>query len=699
LPAAGGSPGAPVAPSHDLRAVLRLRAFRRLWTALTLSSLGDWLGLLATTALASELSAGSYQAQSFAVAGVFILRLLPAVLLGPFAGVVADRLDRRWTMVVCDCGRFAMFLSIPLVRTLPWLYVASFMIEALSLFWIPAKEATVPNLVPRHRLEAANQLSLVTTYGSAPVAAALFTLLSLVAGVLGSRISYFTTNSVDLALYFDAATFLFSAATIAGLREIPAPRRSQGEAVPSVFRTVVDGWRFVGQNPTMRGLLVGMLGAFAGGGAVIGLARTYVHDLGAGDSGYGVLFGTVFVGLAGGMLGGPRLLADFSRRRLLGLSICGAGLSLGAVALVPNIVIVVFFAACLGAFAGVAWVTGYTMIGLEVDDAIRGRTFAFVQTMVRVTLVVVLAVTPVIAGLIGRHTFAPTKDVALSYNGAAITMLLAGLFALGVGIVSLRVMDDRPGVPLGRDLLAAVRAGRDVHGRSLGGFLLAFEGGDGTGKSTQVERVAGWLRAQGHEVVLTREPGATPLGARIREMLLDPANGQMSARTEVLLYAADRAQHVEQVIRPALHRGAIVVTDRYMDSSVAYQSGGRAVAAGDVVRVSRWATDALRPDATILLDLAPEVAQARASGPVDRLEAEPEEFHARVRRTYLEMAARDPLRYHVVDASASADAVFAVVRHHLEPVLPAPKGGPPPAPQQRAAPVRAERAGPVSGAR
>ncbi|HSR25908.1 MAG TPA: MFS transporter, partial [Candidatus Eisenbacteria bacterium] len=374
-----------VNPEHDLRGVLRIPAFRKLWTALSLSSFGDWLGLLALTALAGTLAGHNYASANLAIAGVFILRLAPAVVIGPLGGVVADRLDRRWTMVVCDVLRFALFASIPLVGTLWWLLVATFLIEAASLVWIPAKEATVPNLVPRERLETANQLSLFTTYGSAPVAAAVFSGLALFTGMIDNLVH--GLNQVDLAIYFDALTFLVSAITIFGLKEIPPRLRAgQAEAHPTVVRTLVDGWRFVGKTPLVRGLVAGMLGAFAAGGAVIGLARTFVGDLGGGVPGYGLLFGTVFCGLAAGMFFGPRLIPDFSRRRLLGLSITAAGVSLALLALIPNIVVAVLVTLVLGAWAGVAWVTGYTLIGLEVADEMRGRTFAFVQTMVRVVL-------------------------------------------------------------------------------------------------------------------------------------------------------------------------------------------------------------------------------------------------------------------------------------------------------------------------
>ena len=268
---------------------------------------------------------------------------------------------------------------------------------------------------------------------------------------------------MELALYVNAATFLVSAATIVRLTDIP-PREVTAAASrgTSVWRTLVEGWTYVGRTPLVRGLVVGMLGAFAAGGAVIGLARTFVTDLGAGDPGYGLLFGTVFLGLALGMFLGPRLLPDFSRRRLFGLSIVAAGLSLSLLALIPNMVIAVLVTLVLGAFAGVAWVTGYTLLGLEVADELRGRTFAFVQTMVRVVLVLVLAVAPLLAAAFGQHEIQVTDAMVLTYNGAAITFLLAGLLAAVLGIVSFRHLDDRRGVPVAADVAAA------FHGEAVG---------------------------------------------------------------------------------------------------------------------------------------------------------------------------------------------------------------------------------------
>ncbi len=156
----------PAAPAQsESRSVLAIPAFRKLWQAMAFSSFGDWLGLLASTALAQQLAGGDYAKANFAIAGVFIVRLLPAVILGPFAGVIADKFDRRKLMIVCDVLRFSLYLSIPIVGNYFWLYTASILVEIVTLFWSPAKEASVPNLVPKSKLESANQVSLLAAYG------------------------------------------------------------------------------------------------------------------------------------------------------------------------------------------------------------------------------------------------------------------------------------------------------------------------------------------------------------------------------------------------------------------------------------------------------------------------------------------------------------------------------------------------------
>ncbi|MCW2678747.1 MAG: dTMP kinase [Frankiales bacterium] len=667
----------PAAPLRSgPRAVLRNSTFRKLYTALVLSSFGDWLGFLATTALATQL-VDSFQGKAYATGGVLVFRLLPAVLFGPLAGAFADRWDRRWTMVICDVLRFLLFLSIPLVgsvadrsTSLVYLLIASFLIETVSLFWIPAKEASVPNLVPREQLEGANQLTLIATYGSAPVAAAVFALLSLLSRALGSGFEYFRTGPVDLALYVNAATFLFAAVTVYRLRDLPSPARHErvaGAKPPSVIASLTEGLRFMGRTPLARGLLVGMLGALAAGGAIIAQGKLFAESvLGGGDAAYGLLFGSMFLGIAAGVALGPRAMGDLSRRRVFGPSIVGAGAALIFMSLVPNLFLATVATVLVGAFAGVAYVVGITLLGLEVEDELRGRTFGLVQSLMRIDLLLVTATTPFIAGVIGTRE----GPLGISINGVSVTLLVGGLLAATVGVVSFKQMDDRPGVPLRRDLKKRLQRRPTV--RRHGGTFVALEGGEGAGKSTQLRLLEQWLTARGHDVVVTREPGATATGKRIRALLLDPATGSLAPRAEAMLYAADRAQHVAEVVRPALDRGAVVLTDRYVDSSLAYQGAGRELAVDEVKRLSQWATDDLRPDLVVLLDVDPVVGLQRAGDAPDRIEAESLDFHRRVRDGFLHLAEDDPERYVVVAADQAREQVFAQVRARLEEFLPTP---------------------------
>jgi dTMP kinase len=646
--------------------VLSNKPFRRLWIALSLSSFGDWLSILALTALAGSLTKGT--AENYAIGGVLVVKLLPALIFGPLAGAVADRFDRRITMVVADVLRFGLFLSIPLVGRLDWLYIATFLIEVVTLFWIPAKEATVPNIVPKDQLERANQISLTSTYGSAPVAAAMFSVLALIAKMLFSQ----EQQQANLALYINAVTFLISAATIFSLREIPTRRGAV--SVPSILKQIVAGWKFVGSTALVRGLTIGIIGAFAAGGAVIGIAKVYVKALGGGDAAYGVVFGMVFVGMAVGMFLAPRILEEFSRRRLFGLAIIGAGVALALIAIIPNLVIVALLTALCGAGAGIAWVIGYTLIGLEVEDNVRGRTWAFLQSLVRVVLLLVVAAVPFIAGVVGDHRLhLPGKNI-YRFDGPNAVLLIAAALAMIVGLVAYRHMDDRKGVPLVRDFLAALRGERYVmeeDGREHGVFI-ALEGGEGAGKTTQARLLSIWLRDQGFDVVMTREPGSTKMGMRLRALLLDKQSSGLSSRAETLLYAADRAQHVAEVIQPALRRGAIVVTDRYVDSSLAYQGAGRELKVSEIAEVNRWATSGLVPDLTIVLDVPADVGLTRFASPADRIESEPREFHERVRRGFRALAEAEPHRYLVIDGTQSQAEISRKIHDRVRAILPDP---------------------------
>lgn len=205
------------------------------------------------------------------------------------------------------------------------------------------------------------------------------------------------------------------------------------------------------------------------------------------------------------------------------------------------------------------------------------------------------------------------------------------------------------------------------------GLFITLEGGDGSGKSTQATLLGEWLSDRGHTTVRTREPGGTEVGLEVRELVLHH-RGHITPRAEALLYAADRAHHIATLVRPALARGEIVIQDRYLDSSVAYQGAGRVLDAVEIRKLSLWAAEGLLPDLTILLDLDEAVARTRldaARTRYDRLEAEKAEFHARVRAAYLELAAAEPGRFLVLDAALPVTDLAAAVRARVEPLLPA----------------------------
>jgi dTMP kinase len=697
--------------------VLSIRSFRRLWIATSLSSLGDWLSLLALSALAYGLTGKHVQATAGAIAvgGVWITSLLPYLLFGPLAGAVADRLDRRINLVVGDVVRAVLYLSIPVnlvvgfANNLTWLYVAQFLACCASLFWTPAKDASIPNLVPREKLDQANQWSLLTTYGTAPLASLVFVAFASISkGLANGPLSFFgnpARGQISLALYFNVATFVISAFVCYSLRDLPRRKNGERISVPSVGKSILQGWRFVGKNRVVRGLTIGMVGAFAGAGVVVGLGYSYIRNtLGGGSAGWGTVFAAMFVGLALGMSVGVRFLRDFSKRRLFGLAIAAAGIPLALLGLIPNLPVVVFLVVALGILAGMAYVTAYTIIGREVDDDTRGRTFAFLQSALRVVMFGVIALSGLLAGgitsLIGKLSGSPDVHVGtVTYNavGNNVVLLLAAVVAMVLGYRAYQQMDDRPGVPLLPDLVAAIRGkalpytpetavpanGRKdvwsgVHGTARSrqpqqrGLLVAFEGGEGAGKSTQARLLAIWLRENGYDVLATHEPGATKVGMRIRALLLDTAHTGLSPWSEVMMYAADRAEHVSSVIEPALARGTIVVTDRYVDSTLAYQGGGRQLPLNPIRRVNELATGGLVPDLTFLLDLPPAAGLGRRVRSADRLEAEPEQFHDRVRATFLALARADPDRYVVLDATMDVTQLSKAVQGALRDRLPDP---------------------------
>ncbi len=655
------------------------------------ASFGDWFGLLATSVFAASQVEGS-TAKGAAFGTVIAIRLLPALVLGPIAGVLADRFDRRWTMVICDVLRFLLFASIPLVAVLGasgavvvgWATIATFLIESITLLWIPAKEAAVPNLIPRARLEAANQLTLITTYGLTPVVAAVA--LAVLDGAVRAATDGAAPDWAEpaqLALWFNALSRLATAVVVAfGIREISqGPSAERDHTEQSMLRQFKEGWQFISQTPLVRGLVLGIFGAFAGGGIVIGTARFFANSLGAGDAAFYLLFGAIFIGLAIGIGLGPMIVKEMSRRRWFGMSIVLASAAVMTLSFAIHLSMAMMGAVLVGAGAGMAFLAGTTLLGGEIADEVRGRVFAVVQIGTRLVLILAIALSSLLAGVGGSRRF-EIANLGISISSTRLLLLAAGLAGIFAGISAFGQMDDKKGVPVLADLWGSVR-GRPLTPAepfASAGLFVVFEGGEGAGKSTQLALLAARLRDQGRDVVVTREPGATGIGERIRSLLLgQPGSEVPSPRAEALLYAADRAHHVATVVRPALARGAVVVSDRYIDSSLAYQGAGRTLPVDEVSWLSSWATGGLKPDLVVLLDIDPHTGLSRVavrSGATDHLEAESVSFHERVRYAFLDLAATDPKHYLVLDAARPADEIADEVARRITELLGTPTGGP-----------------------
>ncbi|MEU0257379.1 dTMP kinase, partial [Streptomyces sp. NPDC006184] len=692
-----------VADSREraVRSLLRRPQLRRLWSAQLVSGVGDTLSLLVLVvlvlqaAIAEGAFGGGYRRVAFAVAMVFAARILAtllfgAVLLGPLTALTAQEgpLDRRWTMVGADGVRAALLIVAPLWidwtpdDALAVLLVTAFVTGVAERLWTVCRESAGPALLPApppegatvrplpDHLDALRRLALRTTFLAVPLAAAALVVAGLLNNLLGTGVAWFDQHQAALGSYVAAGLFAASLSVLTAL-ELPGIRTPRARSPLEGLRrprtgTGVDKGR-TGAVPLLVPACASVAGAIA---AAVAVCVLHAKDLGGGP----VLYGLLVLGLTGGVGVGIRtaaaVLPSLSRRRLLALAVAVTGIALLAAGLVPDVTTVLLLVTLAGAGAGVAANTGHTLLDQETEDYRRARTTEHLHAVVRVFIALGALIAPLIAALIGPHRLENGKFV-FAHGGAAFTLMLVGALLLPVAALVLAKVDDRSGVPLRQDLKDALLGGDDpVTAPATTGFFIALEGGDGAGKSTQAESLAEWIRAKGHEVVLTREPGATPVGKRLRSILLDVSSAGLSHRAEALLYAADRAEHVDTVVRPALERGAVVISDRYIDSSVAYQGAGRDLSPTEIARINRWATDGLVPHLTVLLDVSPETARERFTEAPDRLESEPAEFHARVRSGFLTLAASDPGRYLVVDAGQEPEAVTTVIRHRLDIVLP-----------------------------
>ncbi len=656
LPAEPGDRGA---TSAVYRSLFRNRPFRNMALATLSSAMGDWIGFLAIIALTATLLGGS-SAALFGVSGIMVARVVPSLLIAPVAGMFVDRWDRKRVLIWTDIGRGAVMAMIPFTDEFMTLVFATLLIEVMSSLFAPAKDAVLPSLVKDEELVAANQVNLLTTYGTLPLSAALYSLLVLAAVTFAPEGSFLADRPVALAIWFNALSFWVSAPLLARLtfpkptaRRPDEPLEQQGS-----WELLKEGFRFVGGQPVIRALILGVMVAFAAAGAVITTGEFFARLLNAGQPGYGVLVSAVGVGLILGLLFADPITRRVRPERLFAPGIGVAGAALMVTAAMPTLLAALPPAAMMGGGAGVSFIVGYTVLQQRADDRIRGRTFGAFNSGVRLAIFGSTIAVPFLIAVVGQER---RIDGVYPYVFGGIRYTLMGAGALAV----------LGAVLVGRSLAKA------LHAETLGltddediplvvdsGVFVVFEGGDGTGKTTQIRLLRSAIERVGHLAVVTREPGGTRLGEQVRELLLSRSSEDMDARTEALLYAAARAQHVREIIVPALERGSIVLCDRYVDSSIAYQGAGRGLGEEAVAQLNRWATESLRPDLTVLLDIDPTAGLERAvgDGVPDRLEAAGLEFHREVRAAFHRRADLDPDRYLVLDATRPVEELHAKIR-------------------------------------
>jgi dTMP kinase len=598
------------------------------------SSLGDWIGVIAIAVFALELGGNA------GVGLVMTARVLPGFIVGPIAGVFADRYDRKRLMVGSDIFRALLIISVPFAQNLVYLLVVSAVLESLTLIWGPAKDASLPHFVKRNELQHAYSLSLIAVYGPWPLASVVFASLIPVASFIGDNVPALSglaeNNQEALALWLDGLTFAFSALMIWTLSIPSSVHRDTKFDFQQAKRDLVEGLAFVIKHRQVRPWLLGIGLTFTAAGGVFSLGPGFVTQvLGGGKSGFGFLIGFLGTGMIVGLLASGALTKRVQKDVLFSSCLFLLGVSLIFLASVGSLNTAIPVASALGFFGGVAYSTAYSLIQENTTDELRGRTFSAAYTIIRTGTLIGLGLFPLLAG--GFERFLDVGSIAgYPIPGARITLWVAGLVVIGGGVLSMR----------------AIKAGRlatPVPARP--GFFVAFEGGEGAGKTTQLEAFVDWLKARGDDVVTTREPGGTSIGAHIRKVLLDPACKDMDPHAEALLYAADRAQHVAEVIKPALEEGKTVVSDRFIDSSLAYQGLARGLGLQDIYEISKWAVDDTLPELVVYLKLDPQTGLRRKTTEPDRIELEKDGFHEKVADAYAELARTFPDRFVVVDAA------------------------------------------------
>jgi dTMP kinase len=705
----GGAPDEALAADsreRARRALLQVPELRRLWEAQFTGGVGDALAVLVLILLSVQaalyvqpdgdmLFGGDYGGVALAVTLAIGVRLLAtllagALLLAPITGLLAPSgpLDRRWTMIGADGVRAVLMIIAPLwIDWVPdsayaYLLGTILLTGVAERVWVAARDSVAPGLLPPpppegaavrplpDHHEALRRLWQRGAFLALPVAAACLVAATLVGNLLATGLDWFGDHQAALASYLAAGCFAATISVLYFVRLPAAESRRPVSPLEGLRRPSAGATPERGRTGAIPALVLGCAALGAAIAAAVAVAVLHAGDLGGGPVTYGLLVLGLTGGVAVGIRLAPVVLPALSRRRLFALALALTGLGIFGVGLISDPATVQATALATGIVAGIAARTGHVLLDQETEEFRRPRLTQHLHAVLRVAIALAAVAAPTAAALIGPHRV-ERGDFTIHHGGAGFTLMITGALLLPVAAFVLGRTDDRRGVPLRQDLTEAVRGGEEPElAPAETGFFIAVEGGDGAGKSTQVEALAEWIRGKGHEVVVTREPGATPIGQRLRAILLDVEAAGLSHHAEALLYAADRAEHVASVIRPALARGAVVISDRYTDSSVAYQGAGRDLAATEVARISRWATGGLVPHLTVLLDVSPETARERFTEAPDRLESEPSEFHQRVRAGFLALAAADPPRYLVIDAGQDQESVTTAARHRLDQMLP-----------------------------
>lgn len=428
--------------------------FFRLWLAQVITSLGDWLGFLATVVLAADLGAGSGGAS---VGVVMAARIVPGFFFSAGAGVLIDRMDRKQVMVITIVARAVVVATLPFVDSVLGLVFASLVLEICTLLFTPAKEAAVPGLVPPDHLTSANSLSLAAAYGTFPVASILFALLTKVAEWLGGFeiLDFLRFSQESVAFYLNVLLLVAAAFIIASLpisRE--HLRRTEDEEridLGQVFTELKEGWAFIFINPVVRTVAVGLATGLIGGGMLVPLGPEFSTTvLGAGPSGFGVYITALGFGVAAGVIALSVLQRRVDKARVFSGAVLVAGLMLVLAASTSSLLVSAALVSMLGLCAGAVYVLGFTLLHENVDDELRGRAFSGLYTLVRMCVLLSFVLGPFLATLLhglsravlGADRTLSIGDIEIFLPGVRLALYLAGIIMALAGVltvVSLRV--------------------------------------------------------------------------------------------------------------------------------------------------------------------------------------------------------------------------------------------------------------------